>query len=413
MDGEDSALWMLRGGGALMFLFQVAYLVVPGATVPPMTVMLGALHLLGVYTGALLFALSFTQWCRDHWRIVAWLACATEILIIMAIAMIADDPEALFVAIIAIVVGSGALAPWEAGWQAALGAVGVAAYAVMAHWSHDPAVGSLWLGVIIAVVLAQTTVAMAARYRRELEARMAALGAAHQQLRTEMAARAEIERRRQLTSATIRSVFENLNDIAIVGSLDDRSFVMVNQAFENGFGLRRENVLGRPIEDFHIWVDSGQREAFVSELIAGRGVRNYAAEFRLGDGRIITGLVSGVALELDGGRCGIAVIRDITEIREAQRRIESSEADLRRILEACPEAVTITRVRDSKYIYANRAVLDHTNFQPDEVIEHTDSDLGLWPDQAIRREFTRRIASDGAVRNMEVELGGAGGRMAP
>ena len=412
-DSADSALWMLRGGGALMFLFQVAYLMVPGTIAPPMTVALGALHLLGVYAGAFLFALSFTQWCRDHWRIAAWLTCAIEILSIMAIAMIAGDPEALFVAIIAIVIGAGALAPWEAGWQAALGGFGLAAFAGMAHWSHDPAVGSLWLGVIIAVVLAQTTVAMAARYRRELEARMAALGAAHQKLRIEMAARAEIERRRQIGAATSRSVFENLNDIALVGSLDDRTFVMVNQAFENGFGLRRENLLGRPIEDCHIWVDSGQREAFVSELVAGRGVRNYEAEFRLGDGRIITGLVSGVTLELDGRRCGIAMIRDITEIHEAQRRIESSEADLRRILEACPEAVTITRVRDSKYIYANRAVLDHTNFQPDDVIEHTDSDLGLWPDQAIRREFTRSMASNGAVRNMEVELRSADGRMAP
>ncbi|HVA80820.1 MAG TPA: PAS domain S-box protein [Candidatus Binataceae bacterium] len=406
-------MWMLRGGGALMFVFQVAYLVAPGAGSPDLTVTLAAIHLLGVYTGALLFALSFTELCRAHWRIAAWLTCATEILSIMAIAMIADDPEALFVAIIAIVVGSGALAPWEAGWQAALGGFGLAAFAAMAHWSHDPAVGSLWLGVIIAVVLAQATVAMATRYRRELEARMAALRAAHQQLRIEMAERAEIERRHQNTAFTLRSVFENLNEIAIVGSLDDFSFVMVNDAFETAFGYRREQVIGRQIAEISMWVHAEQREHFISELRATREIRNYEAEFRLAKGTIITGLLSGVALELDGRPCGVVIIRDITAIREAHRRIESSENELRKILDACPEAVTITRARDSKFIYANRALLQHEKLHSNEILEHNGSDLDVWPDQATRREFARRIARDGAVTNMEVEFRGPRGRMLP
>jgi PAS domain S-box-containing protein len=412
-DSARSAIPLLRGGGALMFAFQSAYLIVPDELHTGPLVPLILLHLTAIYFGALLFALSFADWCHGHWRIAAWFTCAAEILTMLALAILTNDPEALFVAIVGVVIGAGALLPWNARWQGALGAVAIASFAGVSLWAREPEVNILWLGVIIAVVLAQAACMMAARYRSELEAQVMAAGISHRQLRLEMVKHAESERRAQVSAATMRSVFENLNDIAIVGTLKDRTFAMVNQAFENAFGLRREAVLGRPIGEFGIWRDAGQRESFVSELKAGREVRNFEAEFRLGDGTIITGLVSGVALELDGNLCGVAMIRDITAISAARTELQRSQSRLRTILDASTDAISIYSVRRSKFTFANYGLYDALGLTPKQVLGHSSSDLNLWADPETMREYDRRIGTDGTVRNMEVSFRRADGTLIP
>ena len=412
-DSAKSTVPLLRGGGVLMFVLQLAYLIVPDTTHTGPLIPIVGLHLAGIYFGALLFALTFTDWCLEHWRIAAWFTCAAEILTILALAVLTNDPEALFVAIVGVVIGAGALVPWNARWQGALGAVAVLAFAILSHSARNPDVDLLWLGVLIAVLLAQAACMMTARYRGELEAQVLALSISHRRLGTEMAEHAQAKRRAQISAETMRTVFDNLNDIAIVGTLGDRTFVMVNQTFETAFGLRREALLGHSIREFELWVHAAQREYFVSELEAGRTVRNFEAEFRLGDGRIITGLVSGVPLELNGRLCGVAMIRDITAISETRVGLEQSQARMRTILDASMDAISIYSLRQSQFTYANDGLYNSLGLTSYQVLGHSSSDLNLWADLETMREYDRRIETDGSVRNMEVEFRRADGALIP
>ncbi|MGC1343133.1 MAG: PAS domain S-box protein [Candidatus Binataceae bacterium] len=404
---------MVRGAGILVFAFETALLLALGLNLRDLTPALIAFHVAGVSAGAVLFALTFVEWGMRQWRIAAFATCLFEILAAASIAYLSADPGRLIVTILAILVAAGALLPWSGRWQAALGACAFGSFGLLALVTRGPFADMLWLRVSIAVVLAQVIVMMIAGYRRELEAQVVVLSESDRRLRIEIAERVKAERRGELSAAMTRTVFENLNDIAIVGTLGDHTFAMVNQAFETAFGRPRAELIGRPIEDVDFWVHARQRESFVAEMEAGRVVRNLEADFRLADGRIITALVSGVPLELDGRRCGVAMIRDITSMSQARAGLEQTQVRLRAILDASMDAISIYSQRRSRFTYANHGMYNALGLEPHQVLGRSSTELNLWADPATEREYDRRLAADGAVLNMEAEFRHSDGTLIP
>ena len=395
---------MVRGAGVLLFAFETALLLALGLNLGDLTPALIAFQVAGVAAGAVLFAFTFVKWGMRQWRIAALAICVAEILAAASIAYLSDDPGTLIVTIMAILIAAGALLPWSGRWQAALGACAFGAFGLLALVTRAPFADLLWLRVSVAVVLAQVIVTIIAGYRRELEAKVLVLSRSDQRLRIEIARRAKAERRGELSAATTRTVFENLNDIAIIGTLSDHTFVMVNHAFETAFGRSRAEILGRPIKDVDFWVSADQRDSFVAEMEAGRMVRNLEADFRRADGGIITALVSGVPLELDGRLCGVAIIRDITSMSQARASLEQTQVRLRAILDASMDAISIYSQLQSKFTYANHGMYSALGLDPRQVLGRSSSELNLWADPGTMREYDRRLETEGSVLNMEVEF---------
>ncbi|MHB8381763.1 MAG: hypothetical protein ACYDC3_05420, partial [Candidatus Binataceae bacterium] len=279
-EAEHSTARMVRGAGLLVFAFEAALLLALGLGKRDLSFALISFHAAGAAAGAVLFALSFGQWGMRQWRIAALAACMIEIVAAAGITCLTGDPGTLSVTILAVVVVAGALLPWSGRWQAALGAFALGSFALLASTAPVPFSDMLWLRVSIAVILAQVIVMMIARDRRELEEQSLVVRQSDRRLRIEIAGRAKAERRGELSAATTRTVFENLSDIAIIGTLGDHKFAMVNHAFETAFGCSRAEILGRPIMDVDFWVSAQQRESFVAEMEAGRMVRNLEADFR-------------------------------------------------------------------------------------------------------------------------------------
>ncbi|MGC1676555.1 MAG: PAS domain S-box protein [Candidatus Binataceae bacterium] len=404
---------MVRGAGALLFAFETALLLALGLNLRDLTPALLAFHVAGVTACAVLFALTFVEWGKRRWRLAAFTTCAVAILAAASSAYLSGDPGALIVAILAILVTAGALLPWSGRWQAALGACAIGSFALLALVTREPFAEMLWLRVLIAVVLAQVIVMMITGYRRELEAQVLVLSRSDRRLRLEIAQREKAERRGELSAATTRTVFENLNDIAIIGTLSDHTFAMVNQAFETAFGRSRAEILGRPIKEVDFWVSAQQRERFAAELEAGRMVRNLEADFRLAGGRIITALVSGVPLELDGRLCGVAMIRDITSMSQARENLEQTKVRLRAILDASLDAISIYNERQNKFTYANQRMYHALGLEPSQVLGRSFSGLNIWADPETTREYDRRLEADGSVLNMEAEFRHSDGSLVP
>ncbi len=143
--------------------------------------------------------------------------------------------------------------------------------------------------------------------------------------------RAENELRQ--SEAKFRELLEAAPDAVVVVN-SDRRLVLVNTQAERMFGYRREELLGRPIEDTliperlrekHI----GHHERYFSDPTAQMGSHEFVA--RRKDGGEFPIDLSLSPLETDQGLLVITVVRDISERREAERRLKERSEQLQAV----------------------------------------------------------------------------------
>jgi PAS domain S-box-containing protein len=98
----------------------------------------------------------------------------------------------------------------------------------------------------------------------------------------------------------------------------------------------------------------------------------------------------------------VAICTNITERKQAQERLQSSESRLRRMLEISPIAVAIKRLSDNKRVFVNQCLLD---------IFHSSEDQALSPDilqfyqnPADQREIYALMESGATIINREIAM---------
>ncbi len=118
-----------------------------------------------------------------------------------------------------------------------------------------------------------------------------------------------------------RDLFENSRDMVYISSKDGR-FIDVNKAGEELLGYTKEELLGMNAADFY--VDREEREKFVKEMEEKGFVKDYEVKYRRKDGKVITCLETASAKkDEEGNIIGYqGIVRDITKLKEAERRIE-------------------------------------------------------------------------------------------
>jgi PAS domain S-box-containing protein len=100
----------------------------------------------------------------------------------------------------------------------------------------------------------------------------------------------------------------------------------------------------------------------------------------------------------------IVIVRDITEQVEAEQALRRSEEMFSKAFRSNPASFSISTFNEGRFIEINQVFLDTTNYDRDEVIDHTAAELGIWryPEQAI--ELRQTIQKTGFVRNIETEF---------
>ena len=167
-------------------------------------------------------------------------------------------------------------------------------------------------------------------------------------------------------------------DAANISRLEDGKFIDVNEAFIKYTGYAREEVIGRTVREFNLWVNPEDRKKMTESLRQNSISLNLEAGFRRKDGTTIWGVLSASKIELDGAPCVLTVVRDITEAKaaaerlaEAQNALRSSEEHYRTVFQTSIDAIGITRLEDGVFIDVNQAFCRIHGFERDEVIGRT------------------------------------------
>jgi len=120
------------------------------------------------------------------------------------------------------------------------------------------------------------------------------------------------------------TVFRTSPDAITVSRLDDGLIIEVNEGFTALSQYSEKEVIGRTSFDIGVWHDPQNREEMVTRLQKDGYLKNFEAEFIRKDGVVIDVLLSANVIMLNDELHMLAVSRDITQWKKAQKILQVS-----------------------------------------------------------------------------------------
>ena len=212
-------------------------------------------------------------------------------------------------------------------------------------------------------------------------------------------------------------------------SLEDGSYLRVNQALCHLLGRSEEELLGLRFNDVTHPEDAGSSDGRFARLRAGE-IDRYDIEKRYmtkaGEVRWVDLRVSLVRSETGEPLFSLGQMVDITDRKRAEAELAGKREELRQILDATPALVYVKDL-DGRYLEVNREFSAGLNLARSQVVGHLPSDF-LAPEaarmvEAHHREvleagrpktFEERHYRDGVARtwvSVKAPLRGEGGRI--
>jgi PAS domain S-box-containing protein len=197
--------------------------------------------------------------------------------------------------------------------------------------------------------------------------------------------------------------FSLANDVMF--SYDSQFKILsVSPNVERVLGYKPEELVGGTFHDLHVLHPDYMELAFNNALkvLSGKTVYSSIYEFIAKDGARKFGEVSGVPLMHDGKVAAVVTVaRDITQRIEMEHALKESEERYRITLQSMPDAVSIIRVDDLRYLYVNDAFSKITGYSYDETIGKTPSDLNLPVDSDVIDHCIEIIRDNRSIDSLE------------
>ncbi len=350
-----------------------------------------SLILASVAVGVVFFLLTFTAAISRYWREITIFVCTALLVLDTAVGAESMRVEPLFVSVLVIMVGVGMLAPWDWRWQAAISVIGVTCFCLLvrAYGVVDSDPSMHWLGLTMAVGLGQSNVYLQMKNRRELA--------------QNLEDRWSTDRKLKESEEKFRQIFEQSGDIVMVSSLDTGRILEVNNQFVKRSRLSRELVVGRRAIDLNFWVEPAIREQLAEQLRERGSVQNVEAQLiGVDPAQPTTALISAAVVRLNNQNCVINVVHEISDIKEAERKLRYSEATLRKIFDANLDAMSTIDPVTRRYTDVNHEFSRATGFSREEVLGKTYWEIGLWTSREESDNCVATLTRTGEVRNMRV-----------
>ncbi|HEX2980099.1 MAG TPA: PAS domain S-box protein, partial [Anaerolineaceae bacterium] len=148
---------------------------------------------------------------------------------------------------------------------------------------------------------------------------------------SDISPRVKTERALKQSNEKFSRAFAISPDTININRLSDGLYIDVNPAFCQHTGYDRDEVIGQTTRDIDIWGEPADRLRFINEITTTGSVQNLEAKFRYKDGTLITGLISARVLDINGEKCILSVVRNISDrirteeaLREAHSRLEDA-----------------------------------------------------------------------------------------
>ena len=186
-------------------------------------------------------------------------------------------------------------------------------------------------------------------------------------------------------------VVEGLEEMILVVDRKYR-YVIANQAFLDFRGMSAEQLVGHTVEEV-VGEDAfkTQIKEKMDECFLGNSVQyELTYDFPSAGKRDLSASYFPIT-----GQHGVeriaCILKDITELKLAERALRNSEERFSKAFRSNPLAITISTEEDGRYLDVNDAFLELLRYKRKDVIGRTSRDLGFWNDPNDRAEMFRQL----------------------
>jgi PAS domain S-box-containing protein len=137
-------------------------------------------------------------------------------------------------------------------------------------------------------------------------------------------------------------------------TLEEGSYLDVNDSYVQTFGFSRKELLGRTSVEMGIIEAETARKKILQALGKKQAVKNLDVELYTKSGRRVNALLSGDKMEINGRTCLLCVISDITERKKMEQELRESEEKLNAVVNSAGANIHMLD-KDCNIIWTNQA----------------------------------------------------------
>ncbi len=144
-----------------------------------------------------------------------------------------------------------------------------------------------------------------------------------------------------------------------ISTLRDNRYIDVNESFIKITGIKREKLIGKrmnEIPEFHDYINAlTERQKVVEELRKENSLFNPVLKLVSPKKPTKYFQIFTESIDVEGELCSLAMINDITEQKQAEEALKTSEERFSKVFKASPIGIAILSIKDSRYIDINEA----------------------------------------------------------
>jgi PAS domain S-box-containing protein len=199
------------------------------------------------------------------------------------------------------------------------------------------------------------------------------------------------------------SAFQASPDAISLFRTEDGRFLEVNDGFESITGWTREAVLERTSIELGLWADPDQRQAAHEILFRKGKLDNFEFPFITRNGDHRQGLISLRRIMVEQEEMIVSIVRDITELKQAEEDLRKSREMLDSIIRSIPD-ILYRLDTGGRITFINDAVRRY-GYEPEELIGKGVLDL-IHPDDrsSVEHQLKERRTGDRKTKDLTVRI---------
>ncbi|MBU1742346.1 MAG: PAS domain S-box protein, partial [Proteobacteria bacterium] len=212
---------------------------------------------------------------------------------------------------------------------------------------------------------------------------------------TDVTDRKNAEAALKASEQMFQAAFRFSPDWVSISTLDDGRYLDVNEAYCQGTGWGRGEVIGKTSTEIGLWVDPEDRRRG-AELIEKNGRLNQMeAAFCRKNGQQIIALWSAAPVTIGDQACIISVVQDITDQKKAEQSLRASEKRFRDLFESITDLV-YTQDLEGRFLSVNPALAETFGHPPEELIGRRAAEF-MKPEfrEAFETEYLHALRTEG------------------